>query len=84
MKDIECAGIWPTKVPIAKGISSPEMSNIHRSGPPDLPLRAIPPLTALLVFERAATQQCFCRRRTRPGAQPFRDQPPDPWKRCDR
>jgi len=30
------------------------MSNIHHSTMPDLPLRAIPPLTALLAFERAA------------------------------
>ena len=54
-------GIWPTMMPIAKGISSPEMSNIHPSGEPDLPLRAIPPLTALLAFERAATQLSFRR-----------------------
>jgi LysR family transcriptional regulator, glycine cleavage system transcriptional activator len=46
-------------MPIAKGISSPEMSNIHPSSEPDLPLRAIPPLTALLAFERAATQLSF-------------------------
>jgi hypothetical protein len=31
------------------------MSDIHRSPMPDLPLRAIPPLTALLAFERAAS-----------------------------
>src|SRR6266478_1725834 len=47
------------RVPITKGISSPEMSNIHHS--PNLPLRAIPPLTALLAFERAATQLSFRR-----------------------
>src|SRR4029079_9141839 len=35
--------------------------NIHLSGQPDLPLRAIPPLTALLAFERAATQLSFRR-----------------------
>ena len=45
-------------VPITKGISSPEMSQIHLSGQP---LRAIPPLTALLAFERAATQFSFRR-----------------------
>jgi LysR family glycine cleavage system transcriptional activator len=45
-------------MPITKGISSPEMSQIHLSGQP---LRAIPPLTALLAFERAATQLSFRR-----------------------
>jgi len=37
------------------------MSNIHHSTMPDLPLRAIPPLTALLAFERAASQLSFRR-----------------------
>src|SRR5947208_2255973 len=37
------------------------MSNIHPSISPELPLRAIPPLTALLAFERAATQLSFRR-----------------------
>jgi LysR family transcriptional regulator, glycine cleavage system transcriptional activator len=37
------------------------MSNIHLSGQPEPPLRAIPPLTALLAFERAATQLSFRR-----------------------
>jgi LysR family glycine cleavage system transcriptional activator len=37
------------------------MNNFHLSGPPDLPLRAIPPLTALLAFERAASQLSFRR-----------------------
>ncbi len=37
------------------------MSNIHHSPAPDLPLRAIPPLTALLAFERAASQLSFRR-----------------------
>ena len=37
------------------------MSQIHLSGSPDLPLRAIPPLTALLAFERAASQLSFRR-----------------------
>src|SRR5712672_2296602 len=35
------------------------MSQIHLSPSPDLPLRAIPPLTALLAFERAASQLSF-------------------------
>src|SRR6266576_447730 len=46
---------------ITKGISSPEMSNIHHSTMPDLPLRAIPPLTALLAFDRTASQLSFRR-----------------------
>ena len=37
------------------------MNNIHPLGQPPLPLRAIPPLTALLAFERAATQLSFRR-----------------------
>jgi LysR family glycine cleavage system transcriptional activator len=37
------------------------MSQIHLSGSPDLPLRAIPPLTALLAFERDASQLSFRR-----------------------
>src|SRR6478736_5784360 len=37
------------------------MNDIHLSGQPGLPLRAIPPLTALLAFERAATQLSFRR-----------------------
>jgi LysR family glycine cleavage system transcriptional activator len=37
------------------------MSNIHPSTEPDMPLRAIPPLTALLAFERAASQLSFRR-----------------------
>src|SRR6266576_2245470 len=49
------------RIAITKGISSPEMSNIHHSTMPDLPLRAIPPLTALLAFERAASQLSFRR-----------------------
>src|SRR5882724_9736091 len=50
-----------TIVPIAKGILSPKMSQIHPLSQRDLPLRAIPPLTALLAFERAATQLSFRR-----------------------
>src|SRR5438876_10477165 len=49
------------RVPVTQGISSPEMSDIHLSPAPDLPLRAIPPLTALLAFERAASQLSFRR-----------------------
>jgi LysR family glycine cleavage system transcriptional activator len=37
------------------------MSTIHPSNQPDMPLRAIPPLTALLAFERAASQLSFRR-----------------------
>jgi LysR family transcriptional regulator, glycine cleavage system transcriptional activator len=37
------------------------MSNIHHSTMPELPLRAIPPLMALLAFERAASQLSFRR-----------------------
>jgi LysR family glycine cleavage system transcriptional activator len=37
------------------------MSNIHHSTMLDLPLRAIPPLMALLAFERAASQLSFRR-----------------------
>src|SRR6476661_931972 len=45
----------------AKGISSPQMNIIHPSEAPPSPLRAIPPLTALLAFERAASQLSFRR-----------------------
>src|SRR3954471_21575836 len=37
------------------------MSKIQPSATSDLPLRAIPPLTALLAFERAASQLSFRR-----------------------
>jgi len=37
------------------------MNNSHLSGSPDMPLRAIPPRTALLAFERAASQLSFRR-----------------------
>ena len=37
------------------------MNQIHSSGPADPPTRAIPPLTALLAFERAASQLSFRR-----------------------
>src|SRR4051812_25752397 len=37
------------------------MNIIHPSEAPGSPLRAIPPLTALLAFERAATQLSFRR-----------------------
>ena len=45
-----------TMAPITKGILSSEMSQIHPLSRP-----AIPPLTALLAFERAATQLSFRR-----------------------
>lgn len=45
-------------MPPTKGISSPQMNMIH---PLEAPLRTIPPLTALLAFERAATQLSFRR-----------------------
>ncbi len=35
------------------------MNDFHPSMPPEMPLRAIPPLTALLAFERAASQLSF-------------------------
>src|SRR5437868_13793693 len=54
-------GIWLTMASITKGILSPQMNEIHLSGGVDSPLRAIPPLTALLAFERAATQLSFRR-----------------------
>src|SRR3982074_3488487 len=37
------------------------MNNIHPSISPEMPLRAIPPLTALLAFECAASQLSFRR-----------------------
>src|SRR3954469_21777112 len=46
---------------IAKGIPSPQMNQIHPFSAADLPSRAIPPLTALLAFERAASQLSFRR-----------------------
>lgn len=44
-----------------KGIFSPEMKNLHLSDPRDRPLQTIPPLTALLAFERAASHLSFRR-----------------------
>src|SRR5436309_7414437 len=35
------------------------MSNNHPLASPELPLRAVPPLNALLAFERAASQLSF-------------------------
>ena len=46
---------------ITKGISSPQMSKSHPLEASHPPLRAIPPLTALLAFERAASQLSFRR-----------------------
>src|SRR3982751_4450850 len=55
-----CVAIaWPIIVLTAKGFLSPEMSQIHPLE--DRTLRAIPPLTALLAFERAASQLSFRR-----------------------
>ena len=48
--------IWMTMPPKTKGILSPQMTEIHPLSRP-----AIPPLTALLAFERAATQLSFRR-----------------------
>jgi LysR family glycine cleavage system transcriptional activator len=44
---------------MAKGLSSSQVSQIHPLGAPDP--RIIPPLTALVAFERAATQLSFRR-----------------------
>src|ERR1700730_3858887 len=48
-------------MPSTKGILSPQMNIIHPAHVPGYALRAIPPLTALLAFERAATQLSFRR-----------------------
>src|ERR1700716_3462674 len=57
--------MWPNAMASAKGILSPQMNIIHPSNisldVPGSALRAIPPLTALLAFERAATQLSFRR-----------------------
>src|SRR3954470_9110719 len=53
--------VWRKLHPIAKGIWSPEMNKTHPLEAPLSPLRAIPPLTALLAFERAASQLSFRR-----------------------
>src|SRR5712671_4261119 len=53
--------IWRKLMQPAKGISSPQMNIIHPLEAPPSPLRAIPPLTALLAFERAASQLSFRR-----------------------
>src|SRR6267142_3510540 len=53
--------VWPIITLATKGISSPGMNDSHPLKSPDLPLRAIPPLTALLAFERAASQLSFRR-----------------------
>src|SRR3954467_13159256 len=53
--------IWRKLAHPTKGNSSPQMSIIHPLEAPPSPLRAIPPLTALLAFERAATQLSFRR-----------------------
>src|SRR5258708_7824580 len=48
-------------MPSTKGILSPEMSNIHPLAAAAPAPRAIPPLTALLASERAASQLSFRR-----------------------
>jgi LysR family glycine cleavage system transcriptional activator len=48
-----------TILPATKGLLSSEMNDFHLSKSADLRLRAIPPLTALLAFERAASQLSF-------------------------
>ena len=53
--------IWPKLAYPTKGIFSLEMNITHPLEAPTSPLRAIPPLTALLAFERAASQLSFCR-----------------------
>ena len=53
--------IWRKPELTTKGISSPQMSSIQPSEAPPPPLRSIPPLTALLAFERAASQLSFRR-----------------------
>ena len=50
-----------TILPATKGLLSSEMNDFHLSKSADLRLRAIPPLTALLAFERAASQLSFRR-----------------------
>ena len=53
--------IWWKPKPATKGIFSPQMSIIHLSDASGASLRAIPPLPALLAFERAASQLSFRR-----------------------
>ncbi len=53
--------IWTNVKTVAKGIPSPQMNEIHPFQTSDPPLRTIPPLTALLAFERAASQLSFRR-----------------------
>src|SRR3954462_15267235 len=53
--------IWPKLAYPTKGIFSLEMNTAHPLEAPTSPLRAIPPLTALLAFERAASQLSFRR-----------------------
>src|SRR5215213_10326783 len=51
--------IWMITTTATNGISSSKMSNNHPLASPDMPLRAVPPLSALLAFERAASQLSF-------------------------
>src|SRR3954453_20426067 len=58
---LNAGSIWRKLAYQTKGIFSPEMNIIQPSEAPPSPLRAIPPLTALLAFERAASQLSFRR-----------------------
>src|ERR1041384_7639347 len=58
---LNVGSIWRKLARPTKGIFSPKMNIIQPSEATPSPLRAIPPLTALLAFERAATQLSFRR-----------------------
>src|SRR3977135_833086 len=66
-----------TILPATKGLLSSEMNDFHLSKSADLRLRAIPPLTALLAFERRFAVE-FPPGRARSGAQSVGDQPSNP------
>src|SRR6476646_10150134 len=53
--------IWRKLMQPTKGISSPQLTVVHPLEAAPSSLRAIPPLTALLAFERAASQLSFRR-----------------------
>jgi len=52
---------WSRQMTVAKDDSSLQMNEIHHLPQSDMPLRALPPLAALLAFERAAAQLSFRR-----------------------
>ncbi len=52
---------WANSMARTKDNSSTAVNEIHHLPHADLPLRALPPLSALLAFERAATQLSFRR-----------------------